>query len=339
MPSVERVNWAKFRVSAVSAAALLILGTISALLTGGTLLEPKSKLYVFMPDATGVGPDSPVRVNGIGVGKVALVELTGSNQPERVVRVTMTIERNRLPSITEDSTAQTTSDNLIGDKFIDVESGTSEKHLAPGGEIHFKSSPELMKSIDLTQFQQPLRDIQALLDDIEKGQSPLGQFVMHDTLYNDVRQKITDLERAAQAAVQNTTAAGQALNTDLLYRQIVDPLRQLDQDLARFQSGQGTGAELLQDTKQYEQMRSQVAELRRSIANLHGAEILRSDASYQSWTRQLDAFIQQVDAMNAGPLLTTPAVYDNFNGTAQELEGTIKEFRDDPRKFLRIKIF
>ncbi len=339
MPSVEHVNWAKFRVSVVAAAALLILGTISALLTGGTLLEPKTKLYLFVPDATGVGPDSPVRVDGIGVGKVSAVELSGSSQPDRVVRVTLTVERGRLPSITVDSTAQATSDNLIGDKFIDVQSGTSEKHLGPGGEIHFKSSTELMKSIDLSQFQQPLRDIQALLDEIEKGESPLGQFVMTDTLYNDVRKKIFDLERAAQAALQNTSAAGQALNTDALYRQVLDPLHKLDDGLSKFQSGQGSGAALLADTKQYDQMRTQVADFRKSIENLHGAEMLHSAEAYGSWIRQVDAILQQADAMNAAPLLTTTAVYENFNGMAQELQGTVKEFRENPRKFLRLKVF
>jgi hypothetical protein len=339
MPSAERVNWAKFRVAAVAVAALLILGTISALLTGGTLLEPKTTLYVFMADATGVGPDSPVRVDGIGVGKVALVELTGSNNPDRVVRVTMTIERGRLPSLTEDSTAQASSDNLIGDKFIDVQSGTSEKHLAPFGEIRFKSAPELMKRVDLSQFQQPLRDLQTLLDDIEKGESPLGQFVMAETLYNDVRKKIAEIGRAAQAAVKSTSAAGQALYSDAIYKQFLGPLQNLDQGLAKFQAGQGTGAALLTDSKQYEQMRTQIAALRKSVENLHGQELLQSDGSYRSWIQQVEAIAQRVEAVNAFPALATSEVYDNFNGMVQELHDSVKEFREDPRKMLRIKIF
>src|SRR5215472_19158357 len=99
MPSVERVQWAKMRVSAITVAALLILGTLCYLLTGGTLLEPKSTIYLYMPDAVGVAAGSPVRVDGIGVGKVESVALTGLNVPDRIVRVTMIIERERLASI------------------------------------------------------------------------------------------------------------------------------------------------------------------------------------------------------------------------------------------------
>ena len=54
MPSPEQVNWAKLRSAAVILAALLILGTLVYLLTGGTFMEPKAQIYLYLPDATGV---------------------------------------------------------------------------------------------------------------------------------------------------------------------------------------------------------------------------------------------------------------------------------------------
>ena len=115
-------------------------GTLVYLLTGGTFLEVKTEIYLYLPDATGISPGSPVRVDGIGVGKVRPVELADSNEPNRVVKVTMRVGRDFLPSITDDSTAETTSDTIIGDKFVDVTSGTSPNHLMPGGELSSKAS-------------------------------------------------------------------------------------------------------------------------------------------------------------------------------------------------------
>src|ERR1017187_4058727 len=195
MPSPQQVNWAKFRASAVILAGLTILGTLAFLLTGGTLLEPKVQIYLYLPDATGVEPGSPVRVDGIGIGKVSLVELSGSNEPNRVVKVTMTIERDRLASITADSTAQTTSDTIVGDKFIDVTSGTGATHLLPGGEIRYKGSTDLMQRLDIAQFQQQMHVIELLLDDIEQGKSPLGEFIMGETIHNDLLKRIAELQR------------------------------------------------------------------------------------------------------------------------------------------------
>ncbi|MCU1234300.1 MAG: Mammalian cell entry related domain protein [Candidatus Solibacter sp.] len=339
MPSREHVNWAKIRVLAVTVAALLILATISYLLTGGTVFEPKVTLYLYLDDATGLAKGSPVRVDGISVGKVESVELSGSNDPKRVVRVVLKVDRDRLDSITVDSTAQASSDTVIGDKFVDITSGVNPQHLAAGAEITFKGSTELMKSIDLAQFQQQVKVIEKLLDDIEQGRTPLGQFIAGDDLYNQLRDKVRGLQESMHAAANTTGAVGQALYTDALYRQVMDPIRQLDESLAKLQSGQGSLGQMLRDNQQYEQARTQVADLRRSISGMKTGEMMTSDAEYSGWTKQVRAMIQSVDAFNASPMLTTSAAYDNFTGMARELQGTVKEFRENPRKFLRLKVF
>src|SRR5271157_2775482 len=113
MPSARRdrlVSWAKFRVTVVSCVAVLILCTLLYLLSGSTLLHEQTNIYVYIPDATGIAADSPVQVNGILVGKVKAVQLTGSNDPNRIVRVTLDVLRSRLDSITDDSYAQIDSD-------------------------------------------------------------------------------------------------------------------------------------------------------------------------------------------------------------------------------------
>ena len=339
MPSARQVNWAKFRASAVVLAGLLILGTLVFLLTGGTILEPKTQIYLYLPDATGVAPGAPVRVDGIGVGKVGLVELSGSNEPNRIVKVTMTIGRDRLSAITDDSTAESVSDTIVGDKFIDVTSGTGARHLLPGGELHYKGSGDLMQRLDIAQFQRQMHLFEVLLDDIEQGKGPLGEFIMGDAIYNDLRNKIAELQRGIHVAADTTTAVGQALYTDELYRKLIEPLRQLDESLARLQSGQGAGGALLRDTQQFEQALAQVAGLRHSIASLHGAEIMTSPRAYDDWTRQAAAVIRQVDDFNASPMLTASDVYDNLQGMAKELQTTTKDFRENPQKFLRIKLF
>ncbi len=318
---------------------MLILGTISWLLTGGSFLEPKTTLYLYLDDASGLGVGSPVRVDGIGVGKVDQVELSGSSDPNRVVRVSLLVDRDRLSSITTDSTAQATSDNPIGDKFVDITSGRSPDHLPPGGEIRFKGSPELMKSIDIAQFQKQLRGVEVLLDDIEQGRNLLGQFIAGDEMYNQLLDKIRRLQDSMHTAADTTSSVGQALYTDVLYRQMVEPLRQLDQSLAKLQSGQGSFGPVLRDNQQYEQARAQVANLRSSLGNLRGGEMMRSDREYHDWTQRVRAIIRTVDAFDAGPMLTTSESYDNLNGMAKELRGTVKDFRENPRKYMRLKLF
>jgi phospholipid/cholesterol/gamma-HCH transport system substrate-binding protein len=181
--------------------------------------------------------------------------------------------------------------------------------------------------------------IEVLLDDIDQGRSPLGEFIKGETLYNDLRDKIAKLQRGIHVAADTTTAVGQALYTDALYRQISEPLRQLDASLARLQAGQGAGGALLRTTQQYQQALAQVGDLRHSIQSLHVSQMMTDNGTYGGWVQAVAAMSRQVDDFNATPMLTSSAVYDNLQGMAKELQTTTKEFRENPKKYLRIKMF
>jgi phospholipid/cholesterol/gamma-HCH transport system substrate-binding protein len=339
VPSARHIRWAKFRVLTVSAAAVVILSILAYLLTGGTLLTKRAMMYLYIPDATGLGPGAPVRVDGIGVGKVRSVALSGSTEPNRVVKVTLTVERNRLASIPDDSTAQIASETMIGDQFVDISSGTSRHFVSAGGEIVFKGSPDLLKTLDIGQFEQRLKIVSALLDDIEQGRGDLGQFVQGDQMYSDLRKRFAQIEGGIRAAASTTSNVGRELHTDQLYQQISQPLVELDRSLARLQSGQGSAGQLLRDSAQYDKLRSDTEDLRRSIADLRAAEFVRSDSLYADWNRRVLSLIESVDAFNRGPAMTTTQAYDNLNGFARELRDTVRDFRQNPRKFMRIKVF
>ena len=58
-----------------------------------------------------------------------------------------------------------------------------------------------------------------------------------------------------------------------------------------------------------------------------------------SANQQLAALIQSVDKMNLNPQLTKTIVYDNLNGSLKELRDSLRDFRLNPKKYLRLKIF
>jgi phospholipid/cholesterol/gamma-HCH transport system substrate-binding protein len=339
MPSARQVNWAKFRVVAVSVGALAILGVLAYLLTGGSLLQERTTLYVYIGDATGLVRGAPVRVDGVGVGKVGSVDLSGSTDPNRVIKVTIKAESGRLARIPADSFAEISPDTMIGDMFVDVTSGRSAKPIPPNGEIAFKPQPELIKAADLAEFDQELRTIEAVLADIEQGQSRVGQFVMGEAVYADLIKRVSEAERGFRAATNITTGIGKAIHTDELYRRIADPLVELDQSLARLQTARTGPGVYLHDPALYDQMRQAVEDLRSSVAGLRGSELIQSDAMYSAWNGRLQALIQSLDDANAGPLLLTSAWYEQLEGAAREMRDNLKDFRENPQKYMRMKVF
>jgi len=253
--------------------------------------------------------------------------------------VVLKLDRANLPQIPADSSVQMTSDTLIGDKFVDISSGRSPAHVQPGSELIYQEQTDLMKSLDLQQFEKNLRIVDAMLTDIEQGRSRVGQLVLGDQLYRDLGKRIGEIQAGFHEASSVTSALGREVYGDPLYRAIREPLVGLDQTLAQLQAGQGAGGKFLRDPAAYDGLVSSVVELRKQVADLGSSPFLSSDTAYQDWTRGIESLIRQVEEFNANPLLSTSATYDNLNGFARELAGTLKDFRENPKKYLRLKVF
>jgi phospholipid/cholesterol/gamma-HCH transport system substrate-binding protein len=339
MPTARQITWAKFRVVFVLVAALSILSVLVFLLTGGTLFQPKSILYLYIPDATGLASGSLVRVDGINVGKVKLIALSGFNQPERVVRLTLQIDAQYLTAIPEGSYAQTETATAIGDKYINITRGTGAAPIPPNATLPFRAQPELLQTIDLEQFTQQLRDISALLDQIEQGKNPTGQLLLTDDLWNNVRGQIAGFERDIRNLRKPGNPIGKLLYSDEDYSRIHDRVLEFDRTLADLKSGQTPVAKALATNALYDQLLTSLNNLKGSIQQLGSTPSMQSEETYAQWNRALESVIQTVDQIEINPLLTTSELYDNLTGFAAQLRDQLRDFRQDPQKYLWMKIF
>lgn len=324
-------------VAAVAAGA--ILSVLVYLLTGGTLLQQKVTLYLYIPDATGLSTSTAVRVNGIDVGKVSLVQFSGSTQPNRIVRLTLNVQQEHLPDFPVDSFAQISSNGAVGEKYVDVTQGKSADRVRAGGEILYKPQPDLVKTLDLEQFVKQLRSVDATLADIEQGKGAIGQLVVGNEIYNDLNTFFRDMNIGFRAAVSPTVSFGHLVSSDEAFRKIHDPLAELDDRLGRIQAGQGPLGRMLREDGQYNYYRDQAAGLRRSIADFRAQKFLASDELYSEWERNLGAFIRKVDEVNTSRMFSSSMDYDNLTGLARQLRDTLRDLRHDPKKYLRIQLF
>ena len=337
MRSRQRVKWAQLRVFAIIIVAIAILSVLLYLLTGGRLFTEKTSLFLYVPDATGVAKGSPVRVNGITVGKIESVALSGSRDPKRVVRLTLTIERNSLAMIPVGSYAALGTVTLIGDKFVDI-TGRGRGTSPPNSELPFEEPTDLFKTLDFAQFEARLREMETILNDIEAGRGRVGQFVTGTKMYEDLQRELGQIERAVRSAASSTDSFGREIYTERLYRQLMAPLTDFDQSLARLQSGQGAGS-WLRDSGQHDQWLAAARGMRESIAELRTAQFVQSDELWSSVNRWVLSVTRSVDEFNSGPIFAAPQTYESLTGFARELEQTMRDFRGNPKKYLRIKVF
>ena len=338
MPSVERVQWARLRVASISLVAFVILAILLYLLTGGMLFRESASLYLYIPDASGLTQGSPVEVDGITVGKVTAIALSGSRDPQRTVKITITMDPRTLAAIPPNSWAQLSVESPVGDKYVDITSvGFGPRR--PNTEVIYREQPDVFKSLDLEQFEQQLRELDAVLADIESGRSRVGQFILGTQMYDDLRKRFTEIEQDVRTAARTSSTVGQALYSDVLYHRILDPIVALDATLARLQSGQGAAGRFLRDAAQYQEARDLVAGLGRTVSAMGATPFFQSDDLYNQVNASLASAIQAVSQVNQAPMLKNSLDYDNLNGWSREFAAQLQDFREHPQKYLRIKLF
>jgi len=350
MPSPEQIAWAKFRVTAMIACAVAIASVLVYLRLGGAeFLQPALTVHTYLIDLSGLEKGNPVRFNGIRVGKVTATALSHSPDPQKVVRVDMLIVRRYAKSIPADSTAVVAAEDVLGDKFVDINTGKSTRQMEQDA-VLVSPPPKQFNQADLIKTG---RDILARMDslfaDIEAGRGAFGRLVKGEEIYDSMVKKVADFQKEIRSATSKDTPIGQLIFDEEAYKKIRKPLLDMDHALAELQAGHGAGGKLLNDPAQYERLRKSVGDINRMVADLRAGKgqagnLLKNDELYDRVDRMVNSLNAQVDALNSGQgalgqLMTSTSLYESLNGSMKNMRDGLKDFRTNPKKFLYLKVF
>jgi phospholipid/cholesterol/gamma-HCH transport system substrate-binding protein len=341
------------RVFVVLIAALIIVLVLAWLLTGGggEIFEPKTYLHSYMADASGLIVTAAVQLNGIQIGKISDVKLSGLNDPKKVVWVGMKVKSKYLPAIPVDSSVTITADNLLGDKYLNISSGHRTETVKPGAELRsVLPIGDQFNSADLVAaLKDMLSRVDVALKDVENPGTPIGNFVQTEDFYSNVRAQIMAVQDTVQKFAYPKNNLGKMLFTDDFYEQMRAPILGIDKTLADLQVGEGSYGHLLASSEQYDQIHQELADIRKSLSEINAGkgemgELLKTDATYRQMQRFVKTLDEMVDAVKSGEsqlgaYLADSQLYEALSGTTSEMQQLLADFRRNPRKYLRLKVF
>ncbi len=172
------------------------------------------------------------------------------------------------------------------------------------------NDPELYNNLNST-----ITQLESISTDLRNGKGSAGKFLTDDQLYNETRGAIQDL----RSSINELKPTFEKLNST------VADINVITSDL---NAGKGTAGKLLKDEQLYEDARNTLARFNSTAAKL---DVILGDAQSGKGT--------------VGKLLTDETLYNNINQTSSNInqlssEGTklIYDFRQNPKKFLRIKL-
>jgi len=354
MASAKRVHWAELRTGILAVVAMIIAGALIFLLTGqSNLFGGNFHLRTYMEDAAGMVANDPVRVNGILVGYIGSIRLSGSRDPKRTVEIEMVIQNKYLDQIPEDSKSAIDAANLLGSKFVNITKGTHPKHVEPGGEIQSLQTqdvPQILaqSSSLLSQFQTILGRVDGLLAIVESGQGNIGKLIKDDTLYDRLNATAAEVEQLVKDVKNSNGTISHLLYDDQLYTDIRKPIQRIDDMLAQVQQGKGTLGKAIYDPQIYDEARAAITDAKTMLNNLNAGKgtagkLLTDDQVYAQLTQISQKVNTAIDKINSGQgtigqLMINPQLYDSMNGASRELNALLKDVRSNPKKFLSIKL-
>jgi phospholipid/cholesterol/gamma-HCH transport system substrate-binding protein len=354
MADPKKVSFAQLRVGVMAIVAMIIAAVLIFLLTGTkNLFRSTFQLRTFMDDSSGMTENAPVRLNGIPVGDVEALKLSGQKDPRRIVEVDMEIRSSFIAEIPKDSRAGIAASNLLGDKFINITKGTQTDHVQPGDEIASvpnQDIPELMAQSAglLAQLQSLLGRANSILNDVEAGKGNIGKFLKDEELYSRLNSAIAETQQILNDVRTGKGTISRLLYDDTLANDVHATLDKLNAILGEVQQGRGTAGKLFKDEALYNDLRGATKQFNQLLNDLQAGKgsagkLLKDEQLYNQINQLVAKIDGTLDKLNSGQgtlgqLMVNPQLYESLNGMTGELHGLLKDMRANPKKFLRIKL-
>jgi phospholipid/cholesterol/gamma-HCH transport system substrate-binding protein len=298
-----------------------------------------------------------VRLNGINVGRISAVGFSGLNEPNRIVKVTLEVDEKYLSQIPVDSQAGVAAENLLGTKYINIRKGRATETVKAQAELKSLDTREFDDVVQqgytaLAALDGILKKVDGIIDSIQNGKGTIGALLSDDTLYKRALNIADEAQKLTATLNSDQGTLGKLMHDQGLYDDLRGSLGRVNTLLDGIQNGQGTAGKLLKDPALYDDTRNGIADVRKLVDSLNTninnpqgdvGKLLKTDEIHQELKASLDRLDTLLDKVNSGQgtlgqLVVNPSLYESIDATAKETTGLLKDFRANPKKFLRIRI-
>jgi phospholipid/cholesterol/gamma-HCH transport system substrate-binding protein len=353
MAQKKQVTWAELRVGLLVLVGLFLIAVGIFYVTGAGILAAKYRIKTYLPEVEGLQVGAPVRLDGVEIGNVEAIRMNPRpGTRERNIEVTMRIDRRFQNEIRTDSSASLITEGLLGNRYVSIQRGFTGEPIQPGQEVTGQEEKAIKQIVErgadlvqnLTVLSQRVND---LIGGVERGKGNLGKLFVDEEAY---RRVLRILERS-ETLVANVEAGqgtmGKLLTNDELYNRVNSVAGRADALLADVQQQKGTLGRMVYDPKLYDEVKQFVEQGNRVLSDARAGKgtagkLLTDDSLYETWKntgRNMESATAKLNenAGTVGKLFSDPQLYDNLSGLSGDLRLLIGEFRQNPKKYLRVK--
>ena len=356
MPSQKQLKWSQLKVGITVIVASLTLGFLLFLMSGTAgLFTPRITIKSYFDNAEGLREGAPVRLSGVDIGNVTHISIVNAKDKQQTpVEVVMKVSTKYSYGMRRDSVTSLETAGVLGETFLDIDSSQ-----AIGGPVQDGDTLPTQVHPDFNQVvrasQSTLQNMDALLkraDRIlafaESGKGSLGKLIYDPTLYNRFSATIADFQQIVQQVSAGQGSLGALISRNDAYDKFLATLDKMNGVIDDIQAGKGTAGKFLKDPSLYNNANDTIANLKKVTDDINaGKGTLGKLTKDEELAKKLDTTITKLSQLTsdleagqgtAGKFLKDETLYNNSNQVLEEMRDLLKAIRQNPKKYLSIKL-
>ena len=322
-----------FRVGLFVLITVSLFALILFFLSGERRFFEKSYiLTTSFTNTAGLIKGAAVRLSGVRIGEVTDIEFTPKPVGDKVIMVTMKVNRDGMSRLNPDAKATIRTEGLLGDKYIEIIPGNEPPLVTLPDTLEIESQTPIEFASIIGQSGDLLANIISISESLDKIVKAFGE----EQNIDNISRTLASVRASAEAIQKNVEAIEHnngILNT-MIYGEkdrngksdenalikLNKAITKLDNLIDQINKGDGALHNLVYNKELSGDINTTVANLKTATANLNGNDgVMTELKETMSNLREISEMLRGGEG-TLGALLIDPSVYDSLKGILGEAQ-------------------
>jgi phospholipid/cholesterol/gamma-HCH transport system substrate-binding protein len=358
MAQRKQLTWTELRVGLFVLVGLSVLAAGIFYVTGAGTIGPKYRLITYLPEVSGLANGAPVRLDGVEVGNVETVRIAPRSPGKisgrgRNIEIVMRVSSSYQKYILTDSAASLVTEGLLGNRYVNITLGVTGVPLTDGQEVPGHEEKAMAQVVErsadvLANLQALSEEIQDMIQGVKQGKGTLGKLLTDDQAYNHLNNILSKGEAIVTNVQAGQGTLGKLVVSDELYNKVDKGVDNVNLILTDVRAQKGTLGKLLYDPSLYDQAKQAISNGNDMVNDVRAGKgtlgkLAIDDTLYNKLKETSENLANATAKLNdntttVGKMFSDPKLYDSLSGLTGDLRLLVGEFRQNPKKFLHIKV-
>jgi phospholipid/cholesterol/gamma-HCH transport system substrate-binding protein len=269
------------------------------------------------------------------------------------IEIVLRVGKKYEDDILTDSAASLVTEGLLGNRYVNITRGVTGVPLKDMQEVPGHEEKAMAQVVErsadvLANLQALSEEIQDMIHGIKQGKGTLGKLLTDEQAYNHLNNILSKGDAMVTDVRAGQGTLGKLVASDELYNKVDKGVDNVNLILTDVRAQKGTIGKLLYDPSLYDEAMQAMTNGNAVISDVRAGKgtlgkLATDDTLYTNFKATSQNLADATAKLNdntttVGKMFSDPKLYDSLSGLTGDLRLLVGEFRQNPKKFLHIKV-